>query len=449
MPGQQASRPTESVPPTELFARTVAIDDPGTLAGWMPQDATAAWMRRGDGMVGIGSVATFHPRDLADGEAWWTDFTTKVNFGDGPGPIAFGTFLFDPHNSRARSTLVVPELIIGRREGQGWLTLVSADPNAVPELPQRPSAPADPGQIAFADGALSGLQWEHAVARAVDLIRAAASGDSDGLDKVVLARDLIAGAEEPIDARWLISALARDYQRCWTYAIDGLVGSTPEMLIRREGGLATSRVLAGTIRRSGNDAHDLALAAALSQSSKDLEEHEYAVRSVAEQLAPFCLGMNVPDAPYVLELPNVLHLATDVTAVAHPDVTALSMAGALHPSAAICGTPTERARRVIAELEEMDRERYSGPIGWVDANGDGEWGIALRCGQLDADDRHQIRLFAGCGIVAGSDPVAELAESNAKLVPMRDALSGVMPRHLPSGQGLPETRAARRGPAPR
>jgi menaquinone-specific isochorismate synthase len=185
-----------------------------------------------------------------------------------------------------------------------------------------------------------------------------------------------------------------------------------------------SRVLAGTIRRTGDDNRDLNLAAALAKSSKDLQEHEYAVASVARALAPFCSGMNVPESPYILGLPNVLHLATDVTGVADRGVSALALAAALHPSAAVCGTPTDRARAVIAELEHLDRERYAGPVGWLDAAGNGEWAIALRCGLVSETDPRQIRLFAGCGIVAGSDPAAELAESVAKLVPMRDALLG-------------------------
>jgi menaquinone-specific isochorismate synthase len=244
------------------------------------------------------------------------------------------------------------------------------------------------------------------------------------LDKVVLARELLAIADEPIDARRLVTRLAEEYPACWTYHIEGLVGATPEMLIRREAGLATSRVLAGTIQRTSDAEQDLALGAALSQSGKDLQEHEYAVASVAESLAPYCSGMNVPDAPYVLELPNVLHLATDVTAVAAPEASSLRLAAALHPSAAVCGTPTVVARQTIAEIEQLDRDRYAGPVGWIDADGDGEWAIALRCGKIDPDDPRQIRLYAGCGIVAESDPVAELAESVAKLVPMRDALGG-------------------------
>ena len=169
------------------------------------------------------------------------------------------------------------------------------------------------------------------------------------------------------------------YAGCWTFSVDGLIGATPEMLVRLEKGLVTSRVLAGTIRRTGDDAHDLALAAALARSSKDLEEHEYAVRSVADALAPHCSSMNVPETPFVLHLPNVMHLATDVAGVVADGATRARPRDALHPSAAVCGTPTDVALGVIRALEGMDRGRYAGPVGWFGADGDGEFGIALRC----------------------------------------------------------------------
>jgi menaquinone-specific isochorismate synthase len=134
--------------------------------------------------------------------------------------------------------------------------------------------------------------------------------------------------------------------------------------------------------------------------------------------------MNVPEAPFVLHLPNVMHLATDVAGVVHDDdsATSLDLAAALHPSAAVGGTPTEVAKSVIAEIEGMDRGRYAGPVGWMDASGDGEWGIALRSAEIEG---RTVRLFAGCGVVASSDPEAELAEAQAKFVPVRDAISGV------------------------
>jgi menaquinone-specific isochorismate synthase len=272
--------------------------------------------------------------------------------------------------------------------------------------------------VTFADGARSGADWELAVAEAV---RRISSGE---LEKVVLARDLVAEAAGPVDPRWPLTRLAEHYPRCWTFSVDGLVGATPEMLARLERGLITSRVLAGTIRRTGNDERDLALAASLARSSKDLEEHEYAVRSVAQALEPFSSSMNVPETPFVLHLPNVMHLATDVAGVVADGVSSLGLAAALHPTAAVCGTPTDRARELIRVLEGMDRGRYAGPVGWIDRYGDGEWGIALRCARIDAKRPERLQLFAGCGVVAGSDPEAELAESAAKLVPMRDALTG-------------------------
>jgi menaquinone-specific isochorismate synthase len=389
---------------------------------WLPRHESYSWIRHQDGMIGWGEVVRHKPATISEAEQWWAELSAGVvtecemdSPPAGAGFMAFGSFVFDQANTGAQSALIVPETVVGRRAGRAWVTRIGTEiPDSWSLEPVTRAVP--PRNVSFADGGLTGPEWEAVVAEVVQLISSGAA------DKVVLARDLLAFADEDIDPRWLVGRLAEDYSRCWTYLIDGLVGATPEMLVRREGGLATSRVLAGTIRRSGDDEHDLALASALAQSSKDLEEHEYAVRSVARALAPFCSGMNVPDAPYVLQLPNVLHLATDVTAVADSGASSLALAAALHPSAAVCGTPTDAARTTISELEHLDRERYAGPVGWIDAHGDGEWAIALRCGQISETDPRQIRLFAGCGIVAGSDPEAELAESNAKLVPMRDAL---------------------------
>jgi menaquinone-specific isochorismate synthase len=257
-----------------------------------------------------------------------------------------------------------------------------------------------------------------------DAVRRINAGD---LEKVVLARDLLATAAADVDVRWPLRRLASAYPTCWTFHVDGFFGATPELLVRRERGLVTSRVLAGTIRRTGDDARDLMLAATLARSSKDLEEHEYAVRSVVSSFAPYCSSMNVPEAPFVLHLPNVMHLATDVAGVvADPaDTTgtasSLALAAALHPSAAVGGHPTSVAVDLIAEIEGMPRGRYAGPVGWMDASGDGEWGIGLRSAVVAGPT---VRLFAGCGVVGDSDPESELAESSAKLVPVRDALGG-------------------------
>ena len=407
--------------PPRLRVHTVPIDDPGPLLSRLPTRDAYAWVRHGDGLVGYGEVARHKPESIAEADAWFRDLAVGSEVTcdledppSGAGLMAFGSFLFDPANSAGQSVLVVPQVVVGRRNGRSWLTWVGTD---APDLPVA-SVPTPPAGVRFSSGGLDEVAWPAAVAEAVRRIGRGEVG------KVVLARDVVAEAANDLDPRWLAGRLAAAYPQCWTFLVDGLVGASPEMLVKRDAGLIMSRVLAGTIRRTGDDDRDLNLAAGLARSSKDLQEHEYAVASVARALASFCSGMNVPEAPYILGLPNVLHLATDVTGVAEPGVSALGLAAALHPSAAVCGTPTDRARAVIAELEHLDRERYAGPVGWLDAAGNGEWAIALRCGLISETDPRQIRLFAGCGIVAESDPGAELAESTAKLVPMRDALLG-------------------------
>jgi len=330
----------------------------------------------------------------------------------GSGLVAFGSFTFT--DDAEGSTLVVPEVVVGRRDGIAWVTVIGLGISSAPDLTT--ATPAEPLGTTFADGPVDSVTWQGLVGEAVRRI------EQGGLDKVVLARDLVASLDEPLDVRAPLARLAADYPSCWTFHVDGFFGSTPEMLVRLERGLVTSRVLAGTIRRTGDDAHDLALAGSLARSSKDLEEHEYAVRSVAEALAPHCTSMNVPETPFVLHLPNVMHLATDVTGVIRDDASVLSLAASLHPSAAVGGTPTAEAVRLIAEIELLDRGRYAGPVGWIGASGDGEWGIGLRSAQIEGDGS-VVRLFAGCGIVADSVPADELAESNAKLIPVRDALT--------------------------
>ena len=390
------------LPPRPVWrAETLEISDPGPLEAFLPSGPAVAWLRRGDGMIGIGEVARLEGASAGEADQWWRDFVAGIDLSTqlpglgSTGPVVFASFPFDPDNSAQPSLMVVPRVVIGRRRGRSWVTRLSRSEEPAPALPQ-PTVDLilRPRVVGVSGRSLDREEWQRIVAEAVARI------GRDDLSKVVLARAARAEADEPIDPRWLVGALSGAYPTCWTYWVDGLVGASPEMLVRLEGGLAMSRVLAGTIRRNGGEELDLKLAHGLARSSKNLVEHELAVDSVAAALAPFCSGMNVPDAPYVLELPNVLHLASDVTAVAHGGVSALRLAAELHPSAAVCGTPTATARRAIAELEHLDRGRYSGPVGWMEAGGDGEFAIALRCGHL-AEDRRSITLYAGCGIVAG------------------------------------------------
>ena len=402
-----------------LTVCTVPVDDPGDLLALLPADGALAWVQGGEGLIGWGEAARLElsgPGRFAEAQAWWAEVVGSAEVDDrvrrpGTGLVAFGSFAFDP--ATGSSVLVVPEVVVGHRDGAWWVTTVGAGPR--PEL--TPTAPpVAPASVVFADAEPTGAEWMVSVERAVERITAGQ------VDKVVLARALEARASTPVDLRWPLRRLAEDYPGCWAFAVDGLLGATPEMLLRLRDGVATSRVLAGTLRRTGDANEDSRRGAALGRSIKDVEEHGYGVRSVVDGLALHCADVEVPAAPFVLELRNVMHLATDVRGTVVDGAGSLELVASLHPSAAVCGTPTQVALDLIREIEGLDRGRYAGPVGWMDATGDGEWGIALRCAEVDPDDPSRLRLFAGCGIVAGSQPLHELAESNAKLVPMRDAL---------------------------
>ena len=388
------------------------------LLDLLPDSNPVAWVRGGEGLVGWGVYATTTvrgPHRFADARNWWLKqlesfAVTNSVHGNGTGPVLFASFSFSIEDE---SVLIIPQVIVGRKAEKSWITWIGSSPQ--PDLKSiAPQLVANSITWDIDNDAESA--WKARVTTAVNRIQGGA------LDKVVLARDFTGNAGENIEPRTILKKLAAEYPSTWSFAVSGLVGATPELLLRLSRKMVTSRVLAGTISKTGDDERDLALAASLARSSKDLEEHVYAVRSVADALEPLCTSTNVPESPYVLHLANVMHLATDVTGalaekLAHVD--AFTILEQLHPSAAVCGTPRDQASLLIAEIEGMSRGRYAGPVGWIDASGDGELGIALRCGQIQG---RLIRIFAGCGIVAGSDPDKELAECEAKLIPMRSAL---------------------------
>jgi len=414
-----------------LFVRSVAVPDPGDLLGQLPQPDVVAWVHHGAGLVGWGEAlraALPAGEDrFAAGEKWLPSLFDAADVDDqvrvrGSGLVAFGTFTFDA--SSEGSVLIVPKVLLGRDgHGQAWLTTVTGDrePDLAalgwPPAPQSVLA-RPPSRVRWHDGSLPGPQWEQAVAEAVAAIKVGS------LRKVVLAQDLFATAAEPVDIRALLRRLADRYPDCFTFACDGMVGATPELLIRQTGRQVSALVLAGTTPRGGDPAEDEALGRELLASAKNTEEHAYAVASMREALEPLCDELDSQPRPALIKLPNLQHLGTWVRGSLAADGTprsALGLAAAVHPTAAVGGAPTGVALELIRELEQMDRERYAGPVGWVDADGNGEWGIALRCAQLSG---RTARLFAGCGIVAGSDPAAELAEAQVKFRPMRGALEG-------------------------
>jgi menaquinone-specific isochorismate synthase len=401
-----------------LIVRSTPVADPGDLLARLPHPAALAWVRGGEGIVGWGEAARIVVPGAEDRFAragqWLGDLFGAADIDDpvrlpGTGPVAFGGFSFDPKSSD--SVLIVPKAVLGRRGGRAWLTTIgdAADPPALPHPPLPPS------RVSWSDGTLTAPQWQRAVTAAVERIR------EGRLGKAVLARDLRVYADRPIDPRVLLARLASRFPACYTFACAGLVGATPELLVRRTGDRVDSLVLAGTTARGTSPADDTAKGAALFASAKDREEHAYAAEMVAGALAPLCGELDMPAEPELFTLANVIHLATPVWARLERRRSVFDVLAALHPTPAVCGTPTDVAMDLIRELEVMDRGRYAGPVGWVDARGDGEWGIALRCAEIDGA---QARLFAGCGIVADSVPEAELAEAQAKFRVMRYAIEG-------------------------
>lgn len=412
-----------------LVVRTTAIDDPGDLLGLVPAGPSGVvWLRAGEsdadgghreGLVGWGEAARVDVAPGADHIAraaaaldrLFADAEVTDPVGQpGTGPVAFGSFPFDPSSPGA--ALIVPAVTVGRRDGRAWMTLAGRG-----GLPSEPAlvgqpAPPPPDRVRYAGASTVDTVWLEAVAKALDRI---ATGR---LEKVVLARDHAVWAHAAFDPRALAARLSGRFPGCFVFCCDGLVGATPELLVRRTDDDVASLVLAGTAGRRADPAADTRAGEALLASDKDRAEHIPAVRSVVDGLATACRDVRADESPSLLGLDNVWHLATRVTARLARPATALDLAAGLHPTAAVGGAPTDEALTTIDELEQMDRGRYAGPVGWVDARGDGEWGIALRCAQVSGG---RARLFAGAGIVAGSLPEAELEETRLKLAAMRSA----------------------------
>ncbi|WP_405373780.1 MULTISPECIES: isochorismate synthase MenF [unclassified Microbacterium] len=410
---------TRAIPVVDDLLRYAATQDP------------TVWTRRGDTLVGIGRVAALDAGD--DAASWWRDLGELAEVDDevglsGTGLIAFGALPFDPANSAATAALVVPEIILGRRGSRCWITHVSviddsADaPARGPQMP-RPTEFGAHWSATVGPGASTPEDYQTSVRAGLEAI---ASGE---LAKIVLARDLVGSVPRDADLRRLVRALASAYPDTWTFAVDGLIGASPETLVTVSGGTVTARVLAGTAARGADADADTAASVALATSAKDLDEHRYAVQSVLSVLRAHTSALVAEPEPFMLKLPNVWHLATDVEGTLTDDASALDLLAVLHPTAAVAGTPTLAALAAIRRIEPFDRGRYAGPVGWIDAHGDGEWAIALRCAQFEVPAHGgapgDIRLIAhaGAGIVAGSDPETEMLETRVKFRPIVDALA--------------------------
>lgn len=426
--------------PPQLVVETREIDPVDDLLAYASPDEPLAWLRRGDGIVGIGTVGGYEngpslppgiDRELLPSPAdAWRHLASTAEIDDplglpGTGLVAFGTLVFDAR-STATSRLVVPQAVVGRHRGRSWITRIRSTGADLIEPALEPRAYGEYWSGTLGPGSLDPAGYQAAVRAAVDAIRA---GE---LEKVVLARDLVGTIPAGADLRRLVRALAHDYPDTWTFAVDGLIGASPETLVTVSAGAVTARVLAGTIPRGADASDDAEASDALAHSDKDIEEHRYAVQSVLDTLCPHVSGLRADAEPFTLELPNLWHLATDVAGELADHASSLDLVAALHPTAAVAGTPTDAAIEAIRRFEPFDRGRYAGPVGWVDRNGDGEWAIALRCAQIGSgpvrgyasfSDTVPVVAHAGAGIVAASDPETELLETRVKFRPIVDALA--------------------------
>lgn len=372
-------------------------------------DPTATW-RHGDELrIGYGVAARLvfsGPDRIRAAAAAWRSLSAAAQVDtDVPAaaPVAFGAFAF-ADDSDAASVLLLPRVVLVQHDGASHRI-------ELPALQQPSASTPPPVAAAFAPEA-----YERAVAEAVGRIRA---GD---LEKVVLARDRV--LESPgFDLEMALEVLADRYRGAWVFAVDGIFGASPETLATVVGGLATSRVLAGTAPRSADSRVDDANRATLLDSPKNRFEHALAVDSLLLALGGATEDLTL-GRPFALGLPNVWHLATDATARIRADVGALDLVALLHPTAAVAGAPRAEALGVIRALEPFDRRRYAGPVGWIDGNGDGEWAIALRSAEVEGPDH--VRAYAGAGIVAASDAHQELEETRWKFQPIEEALAAAV-----------------------
>jgi salicylate biosynthesis isochorismate synthase len=269
-------------------------------------------------------------------------------------------------------------------------------------------------------------EWRTAVAEAVEAIgQASPSAErDDDLRKVVLSRSVIVRSDSAPNGFDLVHHLETTYPRCfgfgWQTGAATFVGASPELLVRSVGGAVTSNPLAGSAPRGEGEEEDRALAEGLMRSPKDRIEHRLVVDDVVGRLAPYVGEVVVPDGPSLKRMASVQHLSTPVSGILTAPTDVLQLVDALHPTPAVGGTPRDRAVSFIDKVEGFDRGWYAGGVGWVDGSGEGEFAIALRCGLIEGTEAH---IYAGAGIVADSDPEAELGETRLKLRPLLELLA--------------------------
>ncbi len=325
-------------------------------------------------------------------------------------PVALGCVPFEPG---APTELVIPRVAVGKAaDGRRWVTTIDdADPTVVPTPRPTPSA------AEFAVAAAAPVEhYLAAVTAARDAVRAGS------LQKAVIAREVMVRSNTPIDVHAVLLRLRASFGSSYRYSIDGFIGASPELLVRVDGNTVESHPLAGTAPRTGDPATDARVAAELIASTKNQVEHRAVIDMVHDTLLPWCSFLDWEPEPSIVTVANVQHLGSRVEGhLSDPRPNVLDLVRALSPTPALGGAPRAEALALIAEVEGFERGRYGGAVGWVDAAGNGTWAVAIRCAELSAD-RRTARLVAGGGIVAESEPLAELAETQAKLQAMLSAI---------------------------
>lgn len=323
----------------------------------------------------------------------------------GCGPVAFAAL---PFCDSAPASVVVPSVVYGRADdGTRWVTTITAEGQPPPSVDLEPTPPLGGPSSYRVTASRTPADWCDAVAEAVQALRTGLPA------KVVLAREVVVEADAPLAAAEVLRRLASVAPASMLYSVDGLVGASPELLVSRTGDIVRSHPMAGTTARTGDPAADARLSASLLASAKDRAEHQITIDMVLDTVLPFCSYVDSEPEPSIVAAGNVQHLASLVEGrLSSPPASALALVGALHPTPAVCGWPRSEALALIDRLEGLDRGRYAGPVGWVDADGNGVFAVAIRGAELDGS---QARILAGNGIVVDSDPAAELAETRSKL----------------------------------
>lgn len=427
--------------PLVLFARSTAFASNRIF--WSSPDARYA-------LAGLGNAWTLEvdgTRPFAAATAAWNNYISTALI-EAPvdisptGPLLLGGFAFDPLRPATplwqgfpAGRLALPRYMLSAIDGNCWLTINTLiGPSSNPAQMARallqhltlvldsmvaPSIPVAPHQALTVEDVLPAQEWMTIVAGLVQEMR------QSGLEKVVLARECRVQGSQPFDPAAVLDWLRNAYPNCFAFAVARgtrcFLGASPERLVSLREGTVLATSLAGSIRRGSNEEEDRRLGAALLASAKERTEHAIVARMLADALADFCSDLSVAPTPTLMKMQNVQHLFTPIVGRLAGEYSILDLVARLHPTPAVGGAPRHTALQLIREREQLDRGWYAGPVGWVDRRGEGEFAVAIRSALLRGATAS---LFAGCGIVANSDPESEYAESRLKLRPLLAALSG-------------------------